>query len=568
MDFKRILVLANAGMADSRFIAGTRQQCDVVVIETMEQAITELRSGHFDAVISQTGDFLALERMTASLQTSLILNTIGEGVCLVDATGRVAWTNNRMKKWSQEASNRIFEACRNAIAFFNKPPDSILPPADKIPPKSRKFALNIDNTQFFEVVCSPVLEDNGRVAHVVAVCWDASHNRLLQQKLDAIDQAGREIVRLESESIARMDMLGRLRLLEEKIIKFCRQLMHFDHFNIRLLERRTNKLEPVISVGMPAEASDVELFCSPEGNGICGYVASTGRSYIAYDVEKDPRYVAGLDTARSSLTVPLTLQDKVIGVFNIESDTPAFFSEDDRQFAEIFARYVAIALNILDLLAEERRTTSGRLVEDVACEMAAPINDIDTLASRLLDMADRSETEQRMLEAIVEQAEKLRETLRGASRGGPVLRGPKSVPVDADVSWLKDKRILIADDQLNTRETLRGVLVCCGCHVQLAIDGEEAIALLASQPRFDLVISDIRMPRKNGYEVFSAAQKLGHKPPVILMTAFGWDPEHQIVRATQEGLAAVLSKRFDVPQLLREIHKAMGLVRNGSKTTS
>ncbi len=557
MDFKRILVLAKPEMSNSHFIEGTRRQCDVVVIETMEQAISQLRSGRFDAVISQAGDFLAMERMTASLQTSLILNTIGEGVCLVDAAGRVAWTNNRMKTWSAEVSGRIFETCRNAITFFNKPTDANAKTPEKASPKSRKFALNIDDTRFFEIVCSPVLEDNGRVAHVVAVCWDASHNRLLQQKLDAIDQAGRELVRLENESIARMDMLGRLRLLEEKIIKFCRQLMHFDHFNIRLLERSTNKLEPVISVGMPAEASDVELFCSAEGNGICGYVAATGRSYIAYDAQKDPRYVAGLDTARSSLTVPLTLQDKVIGVFNIESDSPAFFSEDDRQFAEIFARYVAIALNILDLLAEERRTTSGRLVEDVACEMAGPINDIDTLASRLLDLGERPDTERQMLESIVIQAEKLRETLRGAGRGGPVLRGPKSVPTDTDVSWLKNKRILIADDQANTRDTLRGVLVCCGCQVDIAIDGEEAIALLASQPRFDLVISDIRMPRKNGYEVFSAAQKLGHKPPVILMTAFGWDPEHQIVRATQEGLAAVLSKRFDVPQLLREIRKAM-----------
>lgn len=109
-----------------------------------------------------------------------------------------------------------------------------------------------------------------------------------------------------------------------------------------------------------------------------------------------------------------------------------------------------------------------------------------------------------MLESIVTQAEKMRETLRGAGRGGPVLRGPRSVPADIDVSWLKNKRILIADDQTNTRDTLRGVLVCCGCHVDMATDGEEAIALLASQPRFDLVISDIRMPRKNGYEVFSA----------------------------------------------------------------
>ena len=557
MDFKRILVLAKPEMSGSNFIEGTRRQCDVVIIETMEQAISQLRGGRFDAVISQAGDFLALERMAASLQSSLILNTIGEGVCLVDSSGRVAWTNNRMKTWSHEVSNRIFDTCRSAIDFFNKAAESAASPQEQPPPKSRKFALNIDDTSFYEIVCSPVLEENGRVAHVVAVCWDASHNRLLQQKLDAIDQAGRELVRLDTESIAGMDMISRLRLLEEKIIKFCRQLMHFDHFNIRLLERSTNKLEPVISVGMPAEASDVELFCSPEGNGICGFVAATGRSYIASDAQKDPRYVPGLDTARSSLTVPLTLKDKVIGVFNIESDTPAFFSEDDRQFTEIFARYVAIALNILELLAEERRTTSGRLVEDVACEMAGPINDIDTLAARLLDMGEKTDDERRMLKAIIRQADTLRETLRGAGRGGPVLRGSKSIPDNVDVSWLQNKRILVADDQANSRDALRGVLVCCGCQVELASDGEEAIALLAGQPRFDLVISDIRMPRKNGYEVFSAAQKLGHRPPVVLMTAFGWDPEHQIVRATQEGMAAVLPKRFDVAQLLHVIRKAM-----------
>ena len=55
---------------------------------------------------------------------------------------------------------------------------------------------------------------------------------------------------------------------------------------------------------MPTEAMEVELFAESEGNGISGYVAASGRSYICADVEKDPRYVTGLTHARSSLTVP------------------------------------------------------------------------------------------------------------------------------------------------------------------------------------------------------------------------------------------------------------------------
>jgi DNA-binding NtrC family response regulator len=71
------------------------------------------------------------------------------------------------------------------------------------------------------------------------------------------------------------------------------------------------------------------------------------------------------------------------------------------------------------------------------------------------------------------------------------------------------------------------------------------------------VLSDIKMPHRNGYEIFAAARRRREDLPVILMTGFGYDPNHSIVRASQEGLASVLFKPFKVDQLLDEVRKAL-----------
>ncbi len=556
-NLRRALVLSGPDFRFSELYNNLSQHYDAVVcVSTMEEAVAELRTGSFDLVMSQSADFLPLERAHATLQSGLVLDTIGEGVCMINPAGRMVWSNRRMKQWSPEVIERIGKACMEAISTFSDVHCSAR--SETHAPRSRKFAISIGDSQFFELVCSPVHNQEGKVSHVVAVCWDATHTRRLQQKLDAIDQAGRELVRLEKDAIAKLNFLQRQQLLEERIIKFLRQLMHFDHFNIRLLDPSSNKLEPVIAVGMPEEAMEVELFCEVEGNGICGHVAATGRSYISGDVAKDPRYVAGLDTARSSLTVPLMLHDKTIGVLNIESDQYAFFTEDDRQFAEIFGRYVAIALNVLDLLMLEQRTNSGKLVQEIACEVAGPLNDmiydLELLKERHIDNAGVLES----LHSILNNANTVRQTFWSlCSSPQQVFGANDQRRIPREDPRLHGKRILVADDQANIRETIHYVLTQCGCHVETASDGAEALAHLAGQPRYDLVISDIRMPHRNGYEVFAAAQKIGHNPPVILMTGFGYDPDHSIVRASKQGLAAVLSKPFKVERLMEEIFKAL-----------
>jgi DNA-binding NtrC family response regulator len=121
---------------------------------------------------------------------------------------------------------------------------------------------------------------------------------------------------------------------------------------------------------------------------------------------------------------------------------------------------------------------------------------------------------------------------------------------------LDGKRILVADDEDVIRETIADVLTKAGALAVMAGDGNEATAMIRAQ-HFDLVLSDIKMPNRNGYEVFAAAREANEHCPVILITGFGYDPNHAIVRASKEGLAGVLFKPFKVEQLLDEIRHAL-----------
>ncbi len=553
----KVLVLTGQSTANAGVVESLRQHCDVVETSSIDDAIEALRRDHFSSIFSDSADFLPLERALVSQQANLVLNTIGEGVCIVDGEGRCNWMNKKMAAWPARVHEKIRRTCQGSFELFSRQvsPQTADTPANFS--RSKRYALNIEDQQFMEMICSPVINPAGQVVQVVAVVWDATGTRRLQQKIDAIDKAGRELVRLEGESLSKMNVGDRLKLLEDKIISFTRELMHFDHFVIRLLDRRSNKLEMVISAGLPNDALNIELYAQNEANGISGYVAATGRSYICPDVERDPRYVMGLDSAKSSLTIPLHLHDRLIGIFNIESRQRAAFNEDDRQFAEIFGRYVAIALNILNLMVVERVSTSHKVADDVCSEVAGPLNDIASDASALMgDYIGHDDLRQK-LEQILANVGTIRKTLRHAAEGPNTVLGAGDVKESED-PVLGGAEVLVADDEPNIRKTIQDILRKYHTNITLAANGEEAISLL-EQRTFDLVLSDIKMPDKSGYDVFAAARKTSLTVPVILMTGFGYDPNHSIVRASQEGLQAVLFKPFKVDQLLTEVRKALQL---------
>jgi len=411
----------------------------------------------------------------------------------------------------------------------------------------------------FDASISKEVED-ALSKHFELVSADDSSDLLLtsggemQSKINAICDAGIELTQIDASTVKSLNVAQRLRLMEEKVVRYVHELLDMDNFEIRLLDQRTGNLELVIAENLsPLKIGEV-LRAEEYDHGICGNVAATGKSYICPDVSQEPLYRPGLDSAASSLTVPLWLNDSIIGVFNAESNTLNAFDDNDRRLAEIFGRYIASAMHTLDLLVIERFTTNEQISKTILQELAEPLQDIDALAIKIT--AQDHELGEKLLEATKTIHKRLTactagpQTIIDADRANFIQPDPK----------LKGRTVLVADDEEVVREGVEIVLQKLGCVVTVCEDGSQTLETLQEAKRlnqqYDLIISDIRMPGCNGYEIFTVANEMWSNQPVILMTGFGYDPHHSIMRASQEGMHTVLFKPFRTEQLVETVQKA------------
>lgn len=487
------------------------------------------------------------------------LELLGEGVGVVEPSGEIVWMNHRLAGQSPEALRRFADACVEAIAAWRASPAAS-------PTMRTSFRAG---SSWFEVVMTPLARDGHlpaatqpteRREGAVALLIDATAARRIHDRLDAIDDAGAEFLKLDAESVRAMNPPERLRHLEGRVVAATRSLLGFDHFEYRLTNRRSEQLELVFCSGLVPLGIGERIYARAEGNGLSGVVASTGTSIVCRDVSAEPRYVGGLPGARSTLTVPLRLHGRVIGVLNAESELPAHFDDEDRLAAELLARYVALALNLLDMLVAERVETARTVLANLARESTPLLDGIanDARAVHATLGAAASDA----VERIIERTAKLDGLVRnGATTPSGVLGAAEALCEGVRDPVFAGRRILVADDEPSIRSTVRAVLEQQGCVVSDFADGAGAIAairdLVAAGTPPDLVISDVRMPDANGYEVFRAAKDASLAIPVILMTGFGYDPNHSIVRSSQEGLHCFLFKPFQITQLLEESRKAL-----------
>jgi CheY-like chemotaxis protein len=122
----------------------------------------------------------------------------------------------------------------------------------------------------------------------------------------------------------------------------------------------------------------------------------------------------------------------------------------------------------------------------------------------------------------------------------------------------RDLRILLAEDNLVNRTVAVRLLEKHGYHVEIAMDGREALEKVETG-HFDLVLMDVQMPEVDGFQAAATIremEKANRKHlPIIAVTAHALKGDHE--RCLAAGMDGYVSKPFRVPELLREIERVL-----------
>jgi phosphoserine phosphatase RsbU/P len=166
-----------------------------------------------------------------------------------------------------------------------------------------------------------------------------------------------EVSRELTSILDREELLGRV---AERIKK----IVDYDVFSVMLWNEQTQLLESVFAMrcndSIPARTR------VPLHKGLSGTAAGQRRVLRVHDVNEDPRYIrceTGVD-ARSEIVVPLLMQDRLIGVLDLESKEPHAFTLEHERMLSTLGSYVAVALENARLY-EEALQNERRLRTDL-----------------------------------------------------------------------------------------------------------------------------------------------------------------------------------------------------------
>lgn len=554
------------------WIGHTSPDADPVVQQLRERYEVVPAEAPFDAPSLETdtaGVFVASESLHDGmwlgrlLQYERILEGMPDGVALLDSTNTILWANDCLKAWLSQPDalgSNFYQAfgCPEILGPDFCPFHTALATGEA----STSNLRSADN-HYYHIHCVPFYNGGESADHLIVTVRDVTSETLQQQKMAAIHKAGVALADLTPEEVFQMAIEDRIELLKANILHYTKDLLNFEVVEVRCLGQETGELVPLLSEGIDEVAAKRKLYARPQGQGVTGFVAATGKSYLCEDTTEDPLFIEGCVGARSSMTVPLIQHDKVIGTFNFESPEPRAFTENDLQFLEIFSRAVANALNTLELLTAQQANTAQASVEAIHREVALPVDEILNDAVHVMEAYighDPSVLER--LQRILRNARDIKQLIH---RVGQRMAPAEAVPACAQIESrpaLRNRRVLVVDDDASVRIAAHNLLDRFACIVETAHDGDEALYMVRNagcDPCYNVVISSIKLPDMTGYEMWMRLKAIDDSVPLILMTGFGYDPGHTIVKARQAGLPAnaILYKPFRLDQLLETVEGAI-----------
>lgn len=189
----------------------------------------------------------------------------------------------------------------------------------------------------------------------------------LVRNVEIRDEQQRQHIAAQKRAAARMDALWQVGqkitsvldqdALLHSIVDIVSESFGYSRVHVLLLDVPGQRLVFKAGTGQPGQVLAEQGFRLPLGQGITSWVATHREPVLANDVQSDPRYYRHelLSSVRAELAAPIIFGDRVLGVLDVESDTPGAFAEDDLLTMRVLADQIALALNNAESYARSQR---------------------------------------------------------------------------------------------------------------------------------------------------------------------------------------------------------------------
>jgi len=192
------------------------------------------------------------------------------------------------------------------------------------------------------------------VAARVAIAID---NARLYLRVDRQNRTLKTLANISREFSSILD----LNELLSKIASTVRSVINYDAFSILSIDHDAKALRHLFSIRYDQR---VNIDNVPLGKGLTGAAAGSREVVRVHDTTKDPRYIASHPDIRSEVAVPLVVQDRVIGVMDLESEVVGYFTDDHVRTLALLASQVASSVENARLY-QEIATREKRMEEDL-----------------------------------------------------------------------------------------------------------------------------------------------------------------------------------------------------------
>ncbi len=285
----------------------------------------------------------------------LLFKNLSAVIYVIDRNGRIIYLNDFAEQISHYKVNEVLgKHFKHIVApesiemarktFLQQLKGKNIKPYELV-------VLDKDGTRIHFKTSEHIIFKNGKVQGIMGIATDITEHKELTMELSKMVKELYLLQQISQEISSILD----LELLLRHIVRHLKETLNYERAAVALIDEKTKQL--VIRAAEKPYSKKVQPKLRLNlGQGITGYVAQTGKPYIANDVSKNHHYYIFDEKTRSEIAVPLKIGEKVIGVINIESYKKNAFSERDLEILTLVANQAAIAIQNSELYSSLKQS--------------------------------------------------------------------------------------------------------------------------------------------------------------------------------------------------------------------